>query len=328
MSVYVEMPSSVEGKRAPFYLAAEEYIAHNLPEDDYLFTWQIGPTVVMGRHQVAHLEVDLDFCRAEGIDVIRRKSGGGCIFADYNNIMVSRVTGSGPIEPIFQQYAEDVTACLNRLGAPVEVAGRNDIVLNGRKICGNAFYHLKDRNIVHGTMLYDTNERLMQGALTPDKAKMSSKGVTSVKSRVGFLKDYLSISVNELREELRRGLTDRSILLTDEDIQYIKAIEAEYYDPDYLFGKQSREDKSCEARIPGVGSLNFRFSLIGDRIDQVSLQGDFFEEADAQFVFKEALVGTAFKPEAIAEALQKYQPERAIRGLEAEALRDLLLKMF
>ncbi|MGM9696213.1 MAG: biotin/lipoate A/B protein ligase family protein, partial [Alloprevotella sp.] len=101
MSVYVEMPSSVEGKRAPFYLAAEEYIAHNLPADDYLFTWQIGPTVVMGRHQVAHLEVDLDFCRAEGIDVIRRKSGGGCIFADYNNIMVSRVTGSGPIEPIF-----------------------------------------------------------------------------------------------------------------------------------------------------------------------------------------------------------------------------------
>ena len=195
-------------------------------------------------------------------------------------------------------------------------------------MCGNAFYHLKDRNIVHGTMLYDTNERLMQGALTPDKAKMSSKGVTSVKSRVGFLKDYLSISVNELREELRRGLTDRSILLTDEDIQYIKAIEAEYYDPDYLFGKQSREDKSCEARIPGVGSLNFRFSLIGDRIDQVSLQGDFFEEADAQFVFKEALVGVAFKPEAIAEALQKYQPERAIRGLEAEVLRDLLLKMF
>ena len=77
-----------------------------------------------------------------------------------------------------------------------------------------------------------------------------------------------------------------------------------------------------------MGSLHFRCSLISDQIDQVSVQGDFFEEADAQFVFKEALVGVVFQPAAIAEALQKYQPERAIRGLEAEALRDLLLKMF
>ena len=102
---YVELPTSCEGKRAAFYLAAEEYIASALPEDNYLFSWQLGPTVVMGRNQIAAAEIDLDFCMAEGIDVIRRKSGGGTIYADRGNIMLSLVTGRGAVEPLFKQYA-------------------------------------------------------------------------------------------------------------------------------------------------------------------------------------------------------------------------------
>ena len=155
---FVELPSYTEHRRAPFYLAAEEYIAQTLPVDNYLFSWQLGPTVVMGRNQVAHQEVDLDFCRREGIDVVRRKSGGGAIFADSRNIMWSLITGEGAVEPLFVEYAEKVARALNKLGADVELSGRNDIVLrDGGKICGNAFYHLPNRNIVHGTMLYDTN---------------------------------------------------------------------------------------------------------------------------------------------------------------------------
>ena len=105
---FVELPSYTEHRRAPFYLAAEEYIAQTLPVDNYLFSWQLGPTVVMGRNQVAHQEVDLDFCRREGIDVVRRKSGGGAIFADSRNIMWSLITGEGAVEPLFVEYAEKV----------------------------------------------------------------------------------------------------------------------------------------------------------------------------------------------------------------------------
>ena len=147
----------------------------------------------MGRHQIAHQEVDLDYCRAEGIDVVRRKSGGGAIFADEGNIMWSLIAEEGPVEPLFQAYAQRVAEALGQLGAEVKVTGRNDLTLaQGGKICGNAFYHLPHRNIIHGTMLYDTDPPRMQAALHPEEAKLTSKGVASVRSRIALLKDHLS----------------------------------------------------------------------------------------------------------------------------------------
>ena len=88
----------------------------------------------MGRNQVAHQEVDLDFCRREGIDVVRRKSGGGAIFADSRNIMWSLITGEGAVEPLFVEYAEKVARALNKLGADAALSRRTDTALrDGRK---------------------------------------------------------------------------------------------------------------------------------------------------------------------------------------------------
>ena len=191
-ATFVELPPHCDGERAAFYLAVEEYVASHMPEGSYLFTWQLSPTVVMGRNQDAEAEIDLAFCKAEGIDVIRRKSGGGSIFADRGNIMTSLVTREGAVEELFHEYACNMAECLSRLGAEVEVSGRNDICMKGGgKICGNAFYHMAKRNIVHGTMLYDTDARMMRGALTPERAKLMSKGVKSVESRIALLKDAL-----------------------------------------------------------------------------------------------------------------------------------------
>ncbi len=185
----ITFPFNVEGKTAPFFLAAEEYVAAALPADNYLFAWILPPTVVMGRNQVADAEVDLEFCQREGIDVVRRKSGGGCIYADEGNIMFSLITPEGAVEPIFNDYASTVAEALTSIGVEAKVSGRNDILLaNGTKVCGNAFYHLKNRNIVHGTMLYDTNYNRMTRALTPDRLKLESAGVKSVKSRTGLIK--------------------------------------------------------------------------------------------------------------------------------------------
>ena len=326
---FVELPSSAEGKRAAFYLAAEEYIASQFPADNYLFTWQVSPTVVMGRNQVAHLELDLDFCRAEGIDVIRRKSGGGSIFADRGNIMVSVVTGSGSVEPLFAEYAENVAACLCRLGAKVSVSGRNDIVLDGGgKICGNAFYHMKDRNIVHGTMLYDTNFPLMMGALTPDKAKLQSKGVTSVKSRISLLKDSLNMQVEEVRKALRAQLTDRTLRLTEDDVQYIKAIEADYYDPIYIYGRSAKADAVVEGRIPGCGTLALRFTLKGSRVEDVEVRGDYFALGDVAEAFRSAFVDKEYTCSTLVEAVHDHHPERTVRGLEREQLLELIIDSF
>ena len=322
---FVELPSHTEHRRAPFYLAAEEYIAQTLPVGNYLFSWQLGPTVVMGRNQVAHQEVDLDFCRREGIDVVRRKSGGGAIFADSRNIMWSLITGEGAVEPLFVEYAEEMARALNELGADVELSGRNDIVLrDGGKICGNAFYHLPNRNIVHGTMLYDTNPRLMQGALHPDVSKLQAKGVKSVRSRVALLKDHLTFGVDELRVRLRHLLCDRSIELDDRAVKEIEQIEQDYYDPTYLYGQSALSDVCREARIEGCGTLALHFALRGTLIERVTLAGDFFELGLAQETFNQTFAGKTFTPECLQQALLEHHSERTIRNLTTESLAKLL----
>lgn len=324
-SCYVELPPETEGRRAAFYLAAEEYVAEHLPQGSYFFTWQLGPTVVMGRNQVMHQEVDVDFCHREGIDIIRRRSGGGAIFADERNIMTSLITEACPVEPLFNEYATAVAQALQQVGAPAMVAGRNDIVLeNGAKVCGNAFYKKTGRCIAHGTMLFDTNPRLMEGALHPDISKLEQKGVKSVRSRVGLLKDYLTFDVGTLRMTLRALLTDRTIRLDDEDVRHIEHIEQRYYEPEYFYGSSIHSDQVRSRRIPGCGLLELHFQLSGSLISDVRLQGDYFDLGQAQAQFALTFKGKAFTPEGLHQAIREHHPERSIRGLSEENLVAIL----
>lgn len=340
---HVLLPEGCEGRTCTFYLAVEEYVAQHCPAyaadgrpEAYFFTWRLPATVVMGRNQVAHQEVDLDFCRREGIDVTRRKSGGGAVFADPDNLMLSLITPGGDVETTFQAYAHAVSDALRKLGAPTSVSGRNDIVLDpltlpdgtqipGGKVCGNAFYHLADRNIAHGTMLYDTNPRLMQGALHPDVSKLRSAGVKSVRSRVALLKDYISLGPEGLRSSLIPLLTDRSVSLTPADIAEVESMEREYRTPDFLYGSSAATDVSLGGRVQGVGELKFHFDLKGSIVRGVRLTGDYFElEGRASEAFSRAFAGIPFTPDALSKAVELHHPEREIRNLTAEQLRQLL----
>lgn len=321
----VKMPGGTEGRRATFFLAAEEFVAAHLPEDDYLFSWVIGPTVVMGRNQVAHQEINLDVCAEEQIDVVRRKSGGGAIFADEGNIMWSLVTGSGAVEPLFADYATSVAEALRQLGADTSVSGRNDILLaGGGKICGNAFYHQSDRNIVHGTMLYDSDLDLMGQALHPNRTKMRSKGVASVRSRVALLKSVLPFGVDELRERLTGLLCNRSIALTDVDVAEIERMEEAYDDTFYLYGQNIRSDVAMSTYFDGCGTVELRFTLKGSLIDEVEILGDYFELDDARTAFTMAFVGTPFVLDAMLTAVSNNHPEDSIRGLTDAMLEEWL----
>lgn len=235
--IYVDIDTK-ETMRLPFYLAMEEYVARNIYKgEDCFFMWQVNPTVIFGRNQVIEDEVNIEYCKSHNIQFYRRKSGGGCVYADMGNVMLSYITGEESVDNCFAYYMEMLTRSFNAIGIPAERNDHNDIMLNGQKISGNAILHLTDRVIAHGTLLYDTNMENMTNAITPSKQKLSRNGVQSVRQRITLLKDFTPLSLEEMKEKLRTTICTSSVSLNEKDIEGIKEIEKEYLEPSFIYGK-------------------------------------------------------------------------------------------
>lgn len=222
-------------RRLPFFLALEEWVAANLPDDEYFFTWSVNPTVIFGRNQDVNTEVNVDYCRQHGIDMVRRRSGGGCVYADRDNIMMSYVCPETNVEAVFERYTEMVASQLRKMGIDATPTGRNDITVGGRKVSGNAFYLLPERSIVHGTMLFDTDIGHMLNAITPSKAKLDSHKVKSVEARITMISKLRpDISFNDFHNQLTAGLETGRYELTAEQVSEVEKIEQKYYDSDWV----------------------------------------------------------------------------------------------
>ena len=234
--VYIDLPEK-QPRLLSFYLAMEEYVARYLPIDDAFFMWQVEPTVIFGRNQEVENEVNLEFCREHNIRTYRRKSGGGCVYADMSNVMLSVITREGNIDEIFSDYLSLLAKALQQLGFQAKQNDHNDIMLDGRKISGNAIYHLPGRTIAHGTLLYDTDMENMLHAITPPHEKLARNGVKSVRQRVALLKDYTSLSLDEIKTGLRKGICNSTLMLEPSDIEKIEAIAKEYESPEFIYSK-------------------------------------------------------------------------------------------
>lgn len=239
---HVTLPCE-DTRRLSFYLAMEEYAARSLNDgDDLFFLWQVEPTVIFGRNQVIENEVNLDYCREHGIQFYRRKSGGGCVYADLSNVMMSYVTRSDQVQTTFLRYMQMVTAMLCELGLPATSTQNNDVLVGGRKVSGNAYYHIPGHSIVHGTMLFDTDMRHMLAAITPSRMKLDKHGVESVRQRITLLKEHTSLTIGEFKRFAVEKLCSGTLLLTDEDVRAIETIEQEYLDPEFIWGRRNEEN--------------------------------------------------------------------------------------
>ena len=150
-----------------FYLSMEDYLAQNMEDDDLLMLWQVEPSVIYGRNQVVENEVNLDYCREHGIQVYQRKSGGGCVYADKDNLMLSMVTTEENVGFAFNRFVTMVLLVLRKMGIEATGTTNNDIMIGDRKLCGTACRKMPRGCIVHSTMLYDTNMEHMLNAITP-----------------------------------------------------------------------------------------------------------------------------------------------------------------
>ncbi len=231
---YVALPFQ-EPRRLSFYLAMEEFVARHTDESDAFFMWQVEPSVIFGRNQVLENEVNVAYCREHGISLYRRKSGGGCVYADMDNLMLSFVTSEENVNFAFNRFVNMVLLVLRKLGIAATGTSHNDIMIGDRKVCGTACYHLEGRSIVHSTMLFDTNMDHMLNAITPSREKLAKKGIESVRQRITLLKDYTTLdSVEALKALIRETLCEGERMLTASEVAGIEAIEATYLKEEFI----------------------------------------------------------------------------------------------
>ena len=307
--VHIRLPDD-KNRPLSFYLAMEEYVARNTNVDDAFFIWQVEPSVIFGRNQLIENEVNIEYCKRNGVKMYRRKSGGGCVYADMSNMMLSYITNGDSVNFTYHKYTTLVVTALRQLGIPATANGRNDILIDGKKVSGNAFYHLgahqtatgKGRNIVHGTMLYDTEMRNMLGCITPDDGKLLSKGVTSVRQRITLLKEHTTLTLEEIREALIRFACNEERMLTAEEIRIIEEMEKEYLSPKFIYGNNPRYTVIRKQRMDNVGTIEVRMEVKNGVIRDFDMKGDYFLTGD-QNELCSRLKGTPLNKEALMAAI-------------------------
>lgn len=179
-----------KGQSLQWYLDQEIRLAQDVQEDLF-FCWTVEPTVIYGRHQYVQAEVNLEYCRVHDIKVVQRKSGGGCVYADKGNLMLSLVSPDTHSEAVFERFLNQVADVLRSLGLNAVTTAHNDILVDGRKVSGNACYALPNATIVHGTLLYDVDLDALEQAITPSEAKLQKHAVQSVRQRVLNIRSLL-----------------------------------------------------------------------------------------------------------------------------------------
>lgn len=329
--IHVTMPYTSRQRRLPFYLAMEEWVARTLPANDYFFTWIVDPTVICGRNQDVRAEVDLQYCSSHGIDVCRRRSGGGCVYADRGNIMISCITPADTDVPTaFSRYSERVASALQAMGLNASATGRNDVLIDGRKVSGGAFYHIPGRSIMHSTMLYSTAMENMLHAITPSRAKLESKKVRSVESRITTISEHLpSMPIEKFHAGLIEQIATGSFEIKAGQIKEIEYLEQAYYKPQWLYGRSNVITDSLlrmrrEFIIEGAGSLQIDLALDNGRISDVDFSGDFFTLADVETEVIAKIRGVVADRASIEAALCGAKASNAIAGLSASTLADCL----
>ena len=199
----------IEGLPLMDYLAMEADMVKTIQEPT-VFTWVVSPTVIYGRHQCAEAEVNEAYCHAHGIAVVQRQSGGGCVYADRGNLMVSFVSPSTRSQEVFDQFLVLLSGALRQLGYDAVTTAHNDVLVAGRKVAGTACYTTPTGTVVHASMLYDVNLTDLEAAITPSEAKLAKHAVASVRQRVRNLREIRDLGDMALfRQALEKAIINQ-----------------------------------------------------------------------------------------------------------------------
>ncbi len=316
-----------------FNLASEQYLL-DTSNDSVFMLWQNEKSVIIGKNQNAYAELNVDYTEKNGIKVVRRLTGGGAVFHDIGNINFTFIVPAIENATLdFERFTCPIIAAIKALGVnDVCLSGRNDIMLNGFKISGNAQSSYNGKTLHHGTLLYSADLSMLSQALRVDEEKIKSKGIKSVRNRVGNIKDYIDreMTPDEFTEYLEQYISQSFKCeiksFTDEDIKKINELASNKYSTwDWNFGK-SKEMSAQKKKRYSFGGVCIDFSVVGGVIKSLKITGDFFGNSDVNII-EECLIGKKFDSHLLSQALDEsriYVPH-CIAGMDNKMLVELIM---
>ena len=296
----------------PFFnLAFEEYLLQNKKDGDYLILWQNDNTIVIGQNQNAEAEINRSFVEQHNIKVARRTTGGGAVYHDLGNLNYSFITDAGELSTLtMNRFTDAVVNALGSLGLKAEASGRNDILVNGRKVSGTAQRITGDRILYHGTLLFDSDADMVSGALNVDPAKFVSKSSKSVKSRIGNIRSMLDRDMtleqfwDRIKHELSGGGFSRYSLTADELDKVNQLVQDKYSRWEWNFGRSPRYELTNKQRFTG-GTLEISAKVEGGLITDIVFYGDFMAVTSVEPLVN-ALKSTPFRRADVEKVLSRF----------------------
>lgn len=284
-----------------FNLALEQYVFDSLDKNhSYFMLWQNHNSIIIGKHQNTIAEINAEYVKEHDISVARRLSGGGAVYHDLGNLNFTFITDekdaaekdSQGID--FHTFCRPVQKALAEFGVEVEISGRNDMTIDGKKFSGNSQY-VKNRRIMHhGTLMYDSDLQVLSLALRVSKDKIESKGVQSIRSHVTNIRPYMKkdASMNEFWEALKVFMFSEYSMeeyaITPDDIREVEKLRDSLYSQwSWNFGKSPKHSIQKVRRVEGCGKIEIFLDIQKDGVFRgLSFRGDFFSKKDPEELAK------------------------------------------
>lgn len=312
-----------------FNLAAEEYLLKNA-DDDCFMLWRNHNAIIVGKNQNTLSEINPDFVERHGIRVVRRITGGGAVYHDLGNVNFTFIkVNAGKLDIDFAAYTGPIIDYLHSIAVPARRDGRNDLIVKGLKISGNAQHIHKQRVLHHGTLLFDTDLEMLAAVLLVDPAKFTDKAVQSIRSRVTNISDHLpepmpvEAFMADLSTHMRKAHKGHAARLTSADTAAIHALADEKYRRwEWNFGTSPRYNFRKVTRTPG-GTMEVCMDVQQGVIEAVRLYGDYFGKADIADI-EARLLGCQHRRKALQQRLDGVILGDYIKDVSLETLLDAM----
>ena len=318
-----------------FNIALEEYCFKNLKDQDEIFLlWINEPSIIVGKYQNTIEEINTEYTREHGINVIRRISGGGAVYHDLNNLNYTIISNKdkGKEGFDFKEFSKPIIDTLAELGVKAEFTGRNDLEIDGQKFCGNAQAYIKDRVMHHGCLLFNVEFSALANALKVSKDKIESKGVKSVRARVTNILPHLKepITVNEFADKILGYMKKHNPNMTEyhfseEEIEKIKE-RAEYKRSwEWNYGESPEYNISRSHRFPKC-KIEIFANVINSKITSIKFYGDFFGKNEELTDIENLLVDVKYTPEDVKKALENVEINNYFAGFTLDEIVEAIVE--